>query len=216
VFTGAVTYIAPHVSAVFDCFWDMMFKLFSRRGITPKVAPESFLLRSKTPETIKTSSTQAFEGLEIYKLLCLLGILLGTLGCQTVSRLPAVDFKQPGWTVLEGQGVWRVKAGAPEIAGEVLLATNGAGRAFVQLTKNPFPLVIAQTTRDSWQIELPAQNKRYSGHGRPPKRMIWFFLPKALLGSSLPKGLSAQVLENNGWRLENRSSGESIEGYFNQ
>jgi len=192
-----------------------MFKFFFDRGKAPRGAGENSLHRPKILKILETSASDCEAG-KSYNLLCCLGILLVTLGCQTVGRLPAVDFKESGWTVREGQGLWRVNTGAPEIAGEVLLATNKAGRAFVQFTKNPFPLVIAQTTSNSWQIELPAQNKRYSGRGNPPRRMIWFFLPKALLGSSLPKGLSAQVLENNGWRLENRSSGESIEGYFNQ
>src|SRR5712691_4558473 len=144
-----------------------MFKIFFHQGKAPRRAGENSLHRSKILKILETNARDCETG-KSYNLLCCLGILLGTLGCQTVGRLPAVDFKESGWTVREGQGLWRVKAEAPEIAGEVLVATNQAGCAFVQFTKNPFPLVIAQTTRDSWQIELPAQNKRYSGHGRPP------------------------------------------------
>src|SRR5258708_4082996 len=135
-----------------------MFKFFFHRGKAPRETGGSLLSRSKTDEPIKSGGAETCNGREIYKLLWCLGILLGTLGCQTVGRLPAVDFRESGWTVREGQGLWRVKAGAPEIAGEVLLATNKTGRAFVQFTKNPFPVVVAQTTSNSWQIELPAQN----------------------------------------------------------
>jgi hypothetical protein len=146
---------------------------------------------------------------------CLL-LLLSGAGCATVPPLPAANLEDPGWTVREGQAVWKSKRGAPEIAGEILVATRRDGSAFVQFTKTPFPFVIARATTHSWQIELPTQNKRYAGPGQPPKRLIWFHLPRVLSGNPPPKDWSWQSLEDNRWLLENRASGESLEGYFKQ
>jgi hypothetical protein len=127
---------------------------------------------------------------------------------------PAANLQDPIWTVREGQAVWQAKRGAPEIAGEVLLATSRDGRTFVQFSKTPFPFVIVQTRSEGWQAELPTQNKRYSGRGKPPKRLIWFYLPKLLEGEAPPRGWTWESLDGKSWRLENRRAGESIEGYF--
>ena len=146
---------------------------------------------------------------------CLLFPFLLT-ACHTIAPLPPASLKDPAWTVREGQAVWKSKRGAPEIAGEILVATQPDGRAFVQFTKTPFPFVIAQATTNSWQIELPTQNKRYSGPGHPPARLIWLHLPAALISRPPPKPWSWQRLENNRWVLENLASGESLEGYFSE
>ena len=152
---------------------------------------------------------------QMAELVCCLLVVISSPGCRTAPPLPPADLQQPGWVVREGQAVWRTKREAPEIAGEVLVATHSDGRALVQFTKNPFPLVIAQITTTGWQIELPSQNKRYSGRGKPPTRLIWFYLPRALSGGPLPKEWSWHSAENSGWRLENWRTGEMIEGFFN-
>ncbi|MEY2429671.1 MAG: hypothetical protein QOJ40_2556 [Verrucomicrobiota bacterium] len=146
----------------------------------------------------------------------LLLFLLAVTGCAMLPPLAPANLKDPGWSVREGQAVWKAKRGAAEIAGEILVATQPNGAAFVQFTKTPFPFVIAQATTNSWQIEIPTQNKRYSGPGQPPKRLIWLHLPRVLSGSPPPKGWSWRVLEGDRWLLENRASGESLEGYFTQ
>jgi hypothetical protein len=110
-------------------------------------------------------------------------LLIALSGCGTLPRLAAVNLGEPGWARWEGQAVWRAKRAAPEIAGEILVATHSDGRTFVQFTKTPFPLVVAQSTTNAWQIESPGQNKRYSGRGQPPQRLIWFQLAAALLGA---------------------------------
>jgi hypothetical protein len=127
-----------------------------------------------------------------------------------------VNLQETGWTVHDGQAVWRMKGGGREIAGEILLATRPDGREFVQFSKNPFPLAVAQATAHSWEVQLPTENKRYSGHGRPPARLIFLYLPRVLAGQPPPRGWTWQRLPENGWRLENRASGEMLEGYFSQ
>src|ERR1043166_4713848 len=84
-----------------------------------------------------------------------LALLVACGACRTVLPLPPANLSQPGWTVRQGQAIWRSARKAPEIAGELLLATRTDGEAFVQFTKTPFPLVIAQTSGSDWEIRFP-------------------------------------------------------------
>jgi len=140
-------------------------------------------------------------------------LLLTITGCQTARPLPAADLNQPGWKLQEGEAVWKRNRTAPELAGELMIATRDDGRAFVQFSKTPFPLVIAQKTTNTWEIQIPTQNLRYSGHGLPPKRIFWLYLPQLLNDQPPPKGWSWQRLPDNRWNFSNSASGESVEGY---
>jgi hypothetical protein len=140
----------------------------------------------------------------------------GLTACRTAQQLPPLNLTESGWTTRQGQAVWRSKKGAPEISGELILATHTDGRSFVQFTKTPLPFVVAQTGTNFWQAQFVPNNKIYSGHGQPPARLVWLQLPRCLLGITPPKPWSWQRLENHGWRLENRFSGELLEGYFTE
>ena len=144
----------------------------------------------------------------------LLAFMAALSGCQTIPTLPPVNLSEPGWSVRQGQAVWRSKKGAAEIAGELLVAVNPDGRSFVQFTKTPFPMVIAQTTSNSWQIQDVRKNKIYSFRGHPPARLLWLQLPRCLTGGSPPKNWKWERLENGSFRFQNLSSGESLEGYL--
>ncbi len=137
-------------------------------------------------------------------------------GCRTVPPLPPENLSEPGWTVRQGQAVWIRARNEPEIAGEILVAIRGDGRAFVQFSKNPFPLVIARSTSESWEVQTPTQNKRYSGHGNPPARLVFLQIPRALVGLPLARGWSWGSLPNSGFSLANAATGESLEIYFSQ
>ncbi len=145
------------------------------------------------------------------------GLLLamGLSGCMTHQPLPKVNLSEPGWTVRQGQAVWRPNREAPEIAGELLLATRADGSASVQFTKTPIPFAIAQMTPDAWQIDFPPENRHYAAHGAPSARIIWFQLANAELGKPVAKGWTWKNSDSS-WQLENPSSGESLEGYFSQ
>ncbi len=172
-----------------------------------------------TPRTLLRPRTGALRGSATSRLLLIFAslalLILGGTGCRTVSvRIPPANLKEPGWTVHQGQAVWHIpRAGGREIAGEVLVATRLDGRAFVQFTKSPFPLVIAQASSEAWAVEFPPQNKHYSGRGAPPKRIIWLYLPRVLEGKAPPKGWTWKE-DSSGWRLANPGNGEFIEGYF--
>lgn len=145
--------------------------------------------------------------------LALTALIFG-LGCRAVPSQPPFDLARPGWSVWQGQAVWRSRADAPDLAGELLVATHPDGRSLVQFTKVPFPLILAQATRRSWQIEFAAENRRYAGRGEPPSALIWFELVRSLNGRGLSKGWSFSRQPEDGWRLEHGSTGEVLEGYL--
>jgi len=151
----------------------------------------------------------------VKKLIALLPLLLCLLSaCSTTPRLPPADFSQPGWKVRQAQAVWTPKRGGPEIAGEVIIASQGDKRAFVQFSKTPFPILVAQTAPERWEMTFIPEQRTFSGGGRPWPRFSWLYLAPALRGETLPDKLIFHAVGNEGWRLENRSTGEVIEGFF--
>lgn len=136
-------------------------------------------------------------------------------GCATVQPLPPVNLAAPGWKTRQGEAVWRSGKSAPEIAGELLVAVNADGSSVVQFTKTPIPFVTAQSTSNAWQIHFVAANQTYRGRGTAPTQLIWFYLPRCLGGAPPPATLSWQLLKDSDWRLENRKTGELLEGYLN-
>jgi hypothetical protein len=139
---------------------------------------------------------------------------LALSGCRTTPALPAVNFAEPGWSVQQGQAVWKARATAPEIAGEVLLANHSDGRSLIQFTKTPFPIVIAQSVSNRWEIQFVPEGRTFRGRGLPPKYFGWLHLLSALSARPLPKSFTLARPGAATYRLESPVTGESIEGYF--
>ena len=149
---------------------------------------------------------------------CGAALLLALLAasCRTIPPLPPVNLAEPGWTLQQGQALWRSQRDAPEIAGEILFATHPGGRTVLQLTKTPLPFVSAQTSGESWQIEFVPQRRSFSGKGTPTTRLLWIHLARALNGTKPPAPLEFKQAEPHGFTLENPKSGESISGFLNE
>ena len=141
-------------------------------------------------------------------------LLCFCVGCRTSPPQPSADFSAPGWKVQSGQAVWNPPANRPELAGDLLLATNANGNCFIQFSKLPFPLVTAQISGDRWQIEFGAREHTWHGQGAPPDRFAWFQLPGVLLGSTPQGSWRFTRLTDESWRLENPRTGEKLEGVF--
>jgi hypothetical protein len=137
-------------------------------------------------------------------------------GCRTSHPMPPADFSAPGWQVQQGQVVWKPLQNHPELAGDLLLATNVNGDFFLQFSKMPFSLATAQVSGDQWQIEFGADKYSWHGHGTPPTRFAWFQLPHALRDPNDGGNWQFTRVETNSWRLENSHTGETLEGEFFQ
>ena len=151
--------------------------------------------------------------LQLGAMLFLLAVLVA--GCRTAPPLPPADFSAPGWSVQQGQAVWKPNSRRPELAGELLVATNTTGSTFVQFTKDPFPLATTQTTAESWQISFAAGQRSWRGRGRPPNLFMWFQLPAALRAEALPRPWKFTRAADS-WRLGDPHGGEWLEGRFFQ
>ena len=142
-----------------------------------------------------------------------LGLLLAVLatGC-IVPRLAPVDLAAPGWRVQETQAVWCPRAGAPELLGELLVATHPDGRRLVQFSKQNLPLVTAQANSGGWALSSSLRKGRFGGKGRPTTRVPWYQLTE--LPPAAPEEKSGWRLTESaiGWRLAHSGTGEYLEG----
>lgn len=139
---------------------------------------------------------------------------LGWGACRTTPPLAPVNLSLPGWVIREGQVVWRPKIAAPEIAGELLVATHRNGEAYLQFTKTPLPFVVARITTNRWHIEFVAEHREFSGRGQPPAQLGWLQLARCLTTAALPSKWHWEAFPENRWRLENRATGEVFEGFL--
>ena len=137
-------------------------------------------------------------------------------GCRTAPTLAPLDLSGPGWQVRQGQALWRNKADAPEIAGEVVLATHQDGRAFVQFLKNPLPLLTAQIGTNSWQIEFIPEKRTISGRRGIPTQLIWLYLLRGVQGTSPPKEFTFGKTTDGATQIENKRSGEKVILFLNE
>jgi len=144
----------------------------------------------------------------------LLGLLLLLNGCQTTAPLPPINLSEPGWKLREGQVLWQTGRGAPEIAGEILVAIHPNGRAWIQFMKTPLPLVSGQITPRKWQIEFIPEKRTFTGDEQPPARFLWLYLLRALHGLLPPEPLQFHQSADGSWRLENKTNGEILSGYL--
>ncbi|MGA2248314.1 MAG: hypothetical protein ABSH48_25295 [Verrucomicrobiota bacterium] len=134
-------------------------------------------------------------------------------GCQSPTQsLFTAD--GPNWRVQQGQALWRPQHGLPEIGGDLVLASDDAGRHFIQFDKTPMAILSAQTTSNRWLIKFPQRNLSFSGYGAGSARFSWLYLPRALEGRALPHALHFERKPDGGWRLENSRTGESLEGFL--
>ena len=133
-------------------------------------------------------------------------------GCRSLPALPPADLDAAGWRVQQGQAVWQPPGKRPELAGELLMATNSSGGLFVSFSKPPFSLVTARVEGGEWQIDFGSADYAARGRGAPPSRFAWFQLPVALAGAPASGPWRFSRYGANNWRLENEHTGESLEG----
>jgi hypothetical protein len=156
-----------------------------------------------------------FEGYQPRHLLwsALLAGLVLLCGCQTATQ-SLFTATGPGWHVRQGQALWRPQRGLPEFGGDLVLASDDAGRCLIQFDKTPMEMVSAQTTSNRWLIKFPQRQMSFSGNKPAPTRFGWLYLEAALAGNPLPKDLRFEHKPDGGWRLGNFRTGETLEGFL--
>ena len=142
-----------------------------------------------------------------------LAVVMISCGCRTTTQ-SLFTASGPGWHVRQGQALWRPERGLPEFGGDLVLASDGDGRALTQFDKTPLSMVFAQTTSNRWLIRFPQRQMSFSGHGPGPTRFAWLYLPAALDEKQLPPALHFERKADGGWRLENTHTGETLEGFL--
>ena len=145
----------------------------------------------------------------------LLGLtLLGLAGCRAACPWPAALLAGPGWKIWQGQAVWRPVRRMPELAGDVMVAVNTNGEAFVQFSKT-VPFAVARLEGEEWRVEFPVEGRVYCGHRPLPRHFAWLQLPAVVSGGALSDSWRAEG-ERANWRLENPRTGETLSGYLAQ
>lgn len=131
-------------------------------------------------------------------------------GCVSPPPLPPVDLSTPGWTLRQGQAIWRPSREAPEIAGDIVFATHPVLGSYLRFSKT-LPIVNARWTPEQWEIEFPPENRRHSGRGDPPDRIAWFNWLLGLQGRELSDPWFFTPAPDGGGVLVNTRDGERLE-----
>lgn len=134
--------------------------------------------------------------------------------CRSLVPLSPADLTESGWNIHRGQAVWRPGRGPDEIAGDLLVAQHANGRAFIQFSKTPLPILVAQASTNQWQIHFSGKDRDYSGSGKPPANLPWFQLVRLIHGQSPQNPWTLTRFPDGRWRIEHRSTGEALEGFL--
>ncbi len=102
----------------------------------------------------------------------------------------------------------------PELAGDLVLASHADGRTVIEFSKTPLPMVTAQVSPGRWRIQFPARRLAFGGGGQPSKRFAWLYLSAALKDQPVPAAFQFERIADGSWRLENRRTGEMVEGFL--
>ena len=149
----------------------------------------------------------------LFLLPALLAGLMILCGCRTATQ-NLFAAAGPGWRVQQGQALWRPERGMPEFGGDLVFATDDAGRCLIQFDKTPMAILSTQTTTNRWLITFPQRQMSFSGNKPAPTRFSWLYLPDALEGKPVPKNFLFERRPDGGWRLENSRTGETLEGFL--
>jgi hypothetical protein len=141
-------------------------------------------------------------------------ILLFAACASPGGGAPPVDLSAPGWTVRQGQALWQPDHDKPEIAGDVVLSTHPSGGSYIQFSKT-LPILSARIQPGGrWEFENTSENKRYSGGGTPPKRIVWLQFLRVLEGQEISGRWTVARPSPDFVSLENEFSGERLQVRF--
>ena len=147
------------------------------------------------------------------------GLLLRAAALAAVALLPACRHAAPPAAMnaahlRTGQAVWRPAAGAPEVAGELLVAGQPDGELLAEFAKPPHSLAQARLRASGWEVTAPGR-RALRGRAAPPGEPVWPALLFWLRDGHAPAGWRGGGPDETGsWRLENPATGERLEGFL--
>lgn len=133
-------------------------------------------------------------------------------GCAT-PNFPQVDLASDAWRKRIGQAIWKPDAAKPEIVGDLLVATDQLGNAYLEFSKT-LPLVSAHLTTNAWQVEFPPQHRRFAARGNPPARIGWLQFLRAADDRRVASPWQLTDKTAKSMTLANAKTGERIEVHF--
>jgi hypothetical protein len=144
---------------------------------------------------------------------CLVLLAGFSSGCFA-PKLPPISLQAEGWHSQEIPAVWQRSSKAPEIAGELLVASHSNGARYIQFSKGGLPILTARESTEGWSIRSSLRRGVFGGHGHPPGSILWFQVP------SLPRTNAVAVKspwqiessDGGGWILRHPRTGERLEG----
>jgi hypothetical protein len=110
--------------------------------------------------------------------------------------------------------VWRFGQTAPEVVGDVLVASRAGGELFAQFTKAHVTVAVARATPNRWELDLALFDRRLAGRGEPDERFALFQLARSIASGMVAEPWTFQSEDDGRWRLEHPTTGEFMEGYW--
>ncbi len=141
---------------------------------------------------------------------CVYLVSLTLFGCASTADWPQIDLSQAGWTVWTGQALWTPGGDRSPIAGEVIIARRASDEVFVSFSKPPLPIFTARAVAGQWRIDFVDAARSHAGRGKPPRRFVWFELPRLLEGNPPTGDWSSEKLDGAQWSIRNANTGEAI------
>ena len=131
-------------------------------------------------------------------------------GCFAPTLAP-VALTSPGWSSSETPVVWRPSTKAPELTGELLLASHEDGSRLIQFSKGGLPVVVAQQSAVGWRISSSLRSGSFGGRGSPPSSVVWVQI-RSVPPTSMSPPWALTKLSNGGWAVVHSRTGELLEG----
>lgn len=146
-------------------------------------------------------------------MIALAGLVLAGCAALPQKALPPLNTSAPGWNVQQGQALWKPAEDKPEIAGDVVVSTHPQAGSYVQFSKT-LPILSARLAPEGWEFHAIPEDKRYSGGGKPPRKLVWLQMLRVHEGQEISERWTVARPSDQFIVLEDPFTGERLEVRF--